>query len=272
MNLFQILEVRIYPWLGFVAVFLQSCSGGPVATMVNAESGLNNKNLITEIPSITLTKTDQLISTPFATPSPVPTMNSTSFQNTALPEEHYIMDISGHKQYFSLGCEASAAVDVAQYFGLTINEFEFQFRLPLSDNPDLGFVGSVNGPWGQIPPYAYGVHAGPVADLLTDYGLSAEGIKHFTLDQIKSEIVNGRPVIAWVIGNVVGGVPYEYTDKDGSKVVVAAYEHVIIITGFNKLKIRYMSNGNFYDTPYETFLNSWGILGNMAVIIKDQVK
>jgi hypothetical protein len=63
-------------------------------------------------------------------------------------------------------------------------EFEFQYTLPVSDNPDYGFVGNVNSPWGQVPPYAYGVHAGPVADLLNEYGIPAKAYKGYTLEQV----------------------------------------------------------------------------------------
>ncbi len=146
------------------------------------------------------------------------------------------------------------------------NEFEFQYRLPVSDNPDYGFVGSVNAPWGQVPPYGYGVYAGPVADLLNVYGIPAKAFKGYTLEQIKAKIAQDEPVITWVIGNVVGGVPSEYTDKEGRKTIVAAYEHVVIVTGYNENHIRYMSNGKFYDTPDEVFLNSWKVLGNMVIV------
>jgi hypothetical protein len=27
-----------------------------------------------------------------------------------------------------------------------------------------------------------------------------------------------------------------------------------------------MTNGKFYETPNEVFLNSWGVLGNMVVV------
>jgi len=73
-------------------------------------------------------------------------------------------------------------------------------------------------------------------------------------------------VIAWVIGNMVGGIPYEYTDKEGNKTTVAAYEHVVILTGYSLENIRYLNNGKFYEVPVDVFLNSWGILGNMAVL------
>ena len=183
------------------------------------------------------------------------------------PAQHYILNISGHKQYFPLGCEASAAKDWANYFHKDFNEFEFQYKLPVSDNPDLGFVGDVNSPWGQTPPYGYGVYAGPVADLLNAYAIPAKAHKGYTLEEVKAQLAQDRPVIAWVIGNMVGGVPAEYTDSRGNKVLVAAYEHVVILTGYNEKKIRYMTNGRFFETPNEVFLNSWGVLGNMVVTV-----
>ena len=191
--------------------------------------------------------------------------------SSQIPESHYIWDIWGHRQYFPIGCEASAANDWAWYFGVEINEFNFQMELPVSDNPDLGFVGSVDGPWGQVPPYAYGVHAAPVAQVLRDnYGMPARAAKGFTIDEIKREIASNQPVIAWVIGNCVGGIPYEYTDQMGNTVVVAAYEHVVIITGYNEDSLRYMNNGKFYDIQYEYFENSWSVLGNMVVYLADE--
>ena len=187
-----------------------------------------------------------------------------------LPDSHYIWDIWGHRQYFGLGCESAAVVDWAAYFDVPITEFLFQTRLPLSDNPDLGFVGSVEGPWGQVPPYAYGVHAAPIAELLrSQYEINAAGEKDLTIEDLKPELASGQPVIAWVIGNCVGGIPHEYIDKDGRSVTVAAYEHVVILTGYDEDSIRYMNNGKFYDIPYENFANTWGVLGNMAVYLAD---
>ena len=203
--------------------------------------------------------------TPLPTSTPL-ALQATSTPTPALPEEHYIRNINGHRQYFPLGCEAATAKDWANYFGKDFNEFVFQYKLPISDNPDLGFVGNVNSPWGQVPPYAYGVYAGPLAALLNAYGIPAKAYKGYSLDQIKAKIAGNKPVITWVIGNVVGGVPAEYTDAQGNKTIVAAYEHVVIITGYNKDHVRYMNNGRFYETPNQVFLNSWEVLGNMVVV------
>lgn len=187
-----------------------------------------------------------------------------------LPESHYIWNILGHRQFFPIGCEASAADDWAKYFGVEVNEFAFQVRLPISDNPDLGFVGDVNGPWGQVPPYAYGVHAGPVAQVLNEYyEMAAVGMKGFTTLELKEQIAAEKPVIAWVVANCTWSEPYEYTDKAGNKVITAPYEHVVIVSGYNETTIRYMNNGKFYDIPTEYFERTWSVLGNMVVYLDE---
>ncbi len=187
-----------------------------------------------------------------------------------IPNSHYIWNIWGHRQYFPIGCEASVADDWAKYFGVEVNEFKFQVVLPISDNPNLGFVGDVNGPWGQVPPYAYGVHAAPIAEVLqSHYGMPAADEKDFTIDALKAEIASGQPVIAWVIGNCTWSAPYYFIDKKGNSVVVAPYEHVVIVTGYDTDSIRYMNNGKFYDIPMEYFERSWAVLGNMVVYYAD---
>ncbi len=218
----------------------------------------------TLVPTITPTFTQTSTVTVTLTNTPVPT--DTETPQPTLPDSHYITDIRGHPQFFPLGCETSAAKDWANYFSRDFNEFEFQFRLPLSDNPDYGFVGDVNGPWGQTPPYAYGVYSGPIADLLNAYGIQAKAYKNYTLEQLKAKIAQNIPVIVWVIGNVIGGVPAEYTDSQRRTTIVAAYEHVVIVTGYSQDRIRYMNEGLFYEAPVSVFLNSWGVLGNMVVV------
>jgi len=193
-----------------------------------------------------------------------------AIQDGELPESHYIWNILGHRQFFPIGCEASAADDWAKFFGVEVNEFAFQVRLPISDNPDLGFVGDVNGPWGQVPPYAYGVHAGPVAGVLNEhYGINAVALKGFTTQELKDQIAADKPVIAWVVANCTWSEPYEYTDKEGNKVITAPYEHVVIVTGYDERSIRYMNNGKFYDIPTEYFERTWSVLGNMVVYLDE---
>lgn len=215
-------------------------------------------------PSATFTSSPTHTPTPAAQPTPLPSPIVTQIN---LPPSAMITGISGHEQIYELGCEASAAVDWAGYYDVLIYESTFQFALPLSDNPELGFVGNVTTDgWGQIPPHAYGVHAPPIAELLREYGLPALAVKGMTLEEVKAELAKGDPIIAWVIGNMVYSYPVKYIDKEGNAVTVAPYEHVVILTGYDETSITYMNNGLFYSVPTEVFLTSWGVLGNMAVI------
>lgn len=215
-------------------------------------------------PSPTLPPTPTTEITPVAQPSPQPDLIITEI---ALPASALISGISGHKQTYELGCEASAAVDWAGFYDVLIYESTFQFALPLSDNPELGFVGNVTTDgWGQIPPDAYGVHAPPIAELLRESGLPAQAVKGMTLEEVKAELAEGDPIIAWVIGNMVYSSPIKVFDRQGNAVIVAPYEHVVILTGYDETNITYMNNGNFFTVPIDVFLTSWGVLGNMAVI------
>ncbi|MEA4812516.1 MAG: C39 family peptidase [Anaerolineaceae bacterium] len=183
------------------------------------------------------------------------------------PESFYIKGIVGHDQTYALSCEASAAVDWANFFGTLIYESNFQAELPVSDNPDFGYVGvPTTKRWGQTPPYAYGVHAEPVAALLSEYGLPAQSKKNYTLEEVKQKISESKPVLIWIVGNMEYSVPVEYTDQQGRKSIVAPYEHAVILTGYDQYTVRYMNNGKFFDVPTDVFLTSWGVLGNMAVI------
>lgn len=227
------------------------------------------------IPTLAVTATvheELSVATPAVAPTGQTTPAAVSTYN--YPNSFYITSISGHRQAYSLGCEASTAVDWANYFGVSIIEYTFQVSLPHSDNPDFGFVGDVNSEWGQIPPYAYGVHSGPVADLLNEYGLPAKSVRGYTLEDVRQELSEGKPIIVWVIGKMEWSAPEIYIDSEGRTTTVAAYEHVVILTGYDVEAdtIRFMSNGVFYDVPTQTFLTSWGVLGNMAVIYDGEVE
>jgi hypothetical protein len=72
-----------------------------------------------------------------------------------------------------------------------------------------------------------------------------------------------------VIGNVwagFGGVPY--TASDGETLIVARYEHTVIITGYGPDSVTVIDNNLNYRVPLEQFLSSWGVLGNMVVVME----
>ena len=198
--------------------------------------------------------------------TPVPLLPK---EETTLPSKAHIDGLVGHPMLFSLDCEARSAVDIAGYFGVSIDEVDFLNRIPYTDDPETGYVGSYRDPAGSVPPNSYGVHAGPVADVLKSYGVNAHARKNMSLDELKREIADGRPVIAWVVGSVQPGWPISYTaPSTGNTTVVAPYEHTVIVVGYDQYYLTIQDTWKVYQRTYDQFTTSWSVLGNMAITIK----
>jgi uncharacterized protein YvpB len=201
---------------------------------------------------------------PTATDIPLPTDTP---HPSGLPGSARLAGFIGHAQFYNLDCESRSAVDFARYLGNDLVETTFLNQLPQSDDPNKGFVGSYNDPVGQIPPDSYGVYADPIADLLTSLGTPAQGISSFTWNQVRKEIANGRPVIVWVIYGIESGTPIEYVvPSDGSTVIVAHYEHTVIVIGYTSDTVTVMDGASRYSVSLSQFLDSWSVFGYLAVI------
>jgi uncharacterized protein YvpB len=211
--------------------------------------------------------------TPLPTDTPYPTDTPDPFQpppveNAFPPEEASINSIEGHAQLYTLDCESRSAVDMAAYFGVFIDENEFLNRLPLSDDPNEGFVGNYWDPRGQIPPASYGVYAGPIAALLREYGLNAYAASGLSWETIRNEIAYGRPVMAWVINNTYPGAPVSYTPSNGNTTTVAHFQHTVLVIGYTPSYAVILDGDIVYWRTIDQFLDSWSVLGNMAVLIQ----
>ncbi len=201
----------------------------------------------------------------FATISENPAPPTPTPPPPSLPSSRILSGITGRPQALPLDCESRSAVDWAKTFGYNIDELEFFYQLPHSDNPDKGFVGSVYGAWGQIPPNPYGVHAEPVAEVLRDYGVQAYAHRPLSWDGLRNEVANGRPVFVWIIGSIDNGIPVYYTPSDGLHTIVARYEHTVVVTGYTSNLVYYLNGGTIYTVSVSQFLDSWSALGNMAI-------
>ena len=184
------------------------------------------------------------------------------------PDQAYISGVVGHAQSLSLSCESRSAADWAAFWGVNASELEILNRLPRSDNPNDGFVGNPNDDWGYTPPYSYGVHADPIARGLRALGLDAHAGTGLSWEEIRAEVGAGRPVIVWVIGQIYSGDSKTYKSEDGQNVRVAAFEHTMILIGYDQKTVHLVDafTGLTVSHSLENFLDSWSVLGNMAVI------
>jgi uncharacterized protein YvpB len=90
-------------------------------------------------------------------------------------------------------------------------------------------------------------------------------VRHFTLDKLKSELANNRPVIVWVVGHVEPGRGTLY-QINGETVTVARYEHTVIVIGYDEKNVTIQDGKHVYKRAYDTFRQSWSVLENMAII------
>jgi len=187
----------------------------------------------------------------------------------ALPATATINGVVGHAQGYSLSCEARSAADLAAFWGVYVSETQILWALPESDNPEQGFVGNPNEAWGNIPPSGYGVYAWPIADVLDGFGLQAEGLNHLSWDDLRRQVSGGNPVIVWIIGQMWTGTPLHYETPDGNTTIVAAFEHTMILTGYSPDTVQVIDaySGQYQTYPLNVFLDSWSVLGNMAVFV-----
>ena len=235
-------------------------------------------------------------STPSDTPTSIPTFTSTNIPDipthtsTSLPEdpppqpeppeedddvvvwppdEASVSGVPGHSMHYRLDCETRSAIDLAGFFGVNIDHEGFLASLPYTDDPETGYVGHYNDPAGSIPPYSYGVHAPPVADLLRQYGVNATAHRYFSFDRLKEEIASGRPVMVWVVGSAQYGTPVEYTaESTGNTTIVAAYEHTVLITGYGPHYITIQDGWSIYQRNINQFIRSWETLGSQAITVQ----
>jgi uncharacterized protein YvpB len=224
--------------------------------------------------TVTLTPTPTETPTPTATFTPVPPTQTPLPTNTpappsVLPSEAYITDISGYPQITNLDCEARTAVDMAAYFGIYIPEMDFISLLPVSDNPNEGFVGSIYDEKGHVPPLSYGVHAAPVAALLRAYGLNAWDRNWMDFETIQREVASGRPVMVWVIGNVwLSNGTETYVSSSGASVTVAYWEHTVLVIGYDPEHVTVLDGDLIYERPIPKFMDSWSVLGFMGIVVE----
>jgi len=178
--------------------------------------------------------------------------------------ESALLGVPLHRQSYPLSCEAAAASMVAAFFGVPLSEEEVIAALPRHENPNRGFRGDIDGLPGGIEDY--GVHAGPIQELLTARGLKAEPVEG-GLEGIRRALQAGHPVIAWVTYRLWEQKPMEIELTDGTRVKVVPYEHTVVVAGYNADGLWALDpyDGERQLLPWAEFERSWQYLDQMAL-------
>lgn len=176
--------------------------------------------------------------------------------------------VKGEAQQRSLSCESRSACDLLAHYGRPMDEDAFRLGIPITDNPDTGFVGDVDGPGGQLPPAGYGVHAEPLAGRLEEVGFAAHAVRGMSLDTLRTHLAEGRPVIVWATSQLDAPPPVTMRDARGRRFVAARGEHTFLAVGYEPGRILLVDSatGRERAVPFARFDASWAVLGRQAVV------
>ena len=147
------------------------------------------------------------------------------------------LDVPFHRQERALSCEIATLRMALNYYGLRVSETELLAKLPFETNssrllgniwgdPDVGFVGNING---RMPNSGYGVYEDPIALIANQYR-EAKALRGTTLATILQEVASGRPVIVW--GYISSGKDISWQTPEGKQIKAVYGEHTRVVTGF----------------------------------------
>lgn len=153
---------------------------------------------------------------------------------------YFKLDATPILQYPELptGCEVTSLATVLNFYDCDVDKtYLAEYYLEQGEigdtNPFNAFVGS---PFSEN---AYGCYSDVIKNTalgyINDYGLdlNVKNISKLDLPQLLKYVENGQPVIFWATMNLAK--PYESTvwQIDGSTVVWYAYEHCMVLLGFD---------------------------------------
>lgn len=153
---------------------------------------------------------------------------------------YFKLDIIPVLQYPELptGCEITALTTVLNYYNCNVDksylaEYYLEQGSIGQTNPHDAFIGS------PFSDEAYGCYSDVIVNTaqsyINDYGVDLEvkNISKLDFPQLLNYVKNGQPVIFWATMNLKK--PYESTVWliDGEKVPWYAYEHCMVLIGFD---------------------------------------
>jgi uncharacterized protein YvpB len=182
------------------------------------------------------------------------------------PESYMIDGFVSHARTYQLDSEAQTASDLASFYGYAIEPMSILNALPLTDDPNPGFVGYYDDA-PSLPPNSYGVYQEPLAEVLQAQGIPAIGLASLGMDGLKNYLRSGIPVMCWVIGQTQSGNAISYTPSSGKTTTVAQYMNTVTVVGYDGQNITIWDNGQKYNRPIAEFESSWSVLGYRNLVI-----
>lgn len=175
-------------------------------------------------------------------------------------------------------CNITATSMVLNYKGVSKGVYDVFSEIPkdptkrdkeknIWGDPDAGYVGDASGPDG------YGVHWGPVSQVLSNNGVNNSVKSGMSLSQLASEIEAGNPVIIWWWNGVNSPDWETWKTPSGKEVRGLSGMHSEVVVGYNgsvENPISFIVNdprGSKKTVNSSNFQYLWSFFGNTGVVV-----
>ncbi|MGI8688844.1 MAG: C39 family peptidase [Thermomicrobiales bacterium] len=182
------------------------------------------------------------------------------------PTSHTIEAMPIVGQVWNLTCEYAATSAATALLGQTITQQTFVDEIGFDANPNKGFRGRLNGPWGGTTDY--GVYPAPILSVLQQRGFAHSYSFRGNPDMLRAALSNDHPVVVWLVGTFGAATRTEAT-SDGEQFFLVPYEHAMTAYGYTESSIMLMDPGtaSYRTVSWQTFTHAWMQLDGMALIV-----
>jgi uncharacterized protein YvpB len=211
--------------------------------------------------------------TPAPSPTPMlPAQTPTRPAFANLPAACHVETPSNlGRMRYPLDCEVTALWYLVQthphYRGL-VNRDALYNALVHHENPDKGFRGDMRAARPGNSDSNYGLHARALVEVGQRAGIPLQVIR--SVRDVKQRLCQGEPAIAWM--RSAGGrqnplLVRSYRDGDGVPYYTIAYEHAVLVTGYDPETVTYRdpSNGQLYAMTWQQFEQEIRLFGKQMV-------
>lgn len=170
-----------------------------------------------------------------------------------------------YQQQRSLSCEYASLHIATTMLGDPISEYAFDDLVPQSDNPHLGYRGSIVGEWGNTDDY--GVYSGPLQKALQPVGFHGETF-YGDSRRLRGELDLERPVIVWLGFWGESGSHDEYS-ADGRRFQLTPGMHVLVVYGYSESTVFLTDPGTavLREYSWQEFERLWQVMDRMALSV-----
>ncbi|HEY8291425.1 MAG TPA: C39 family peptidase [Thermomicrobiales bacterium] len=169
-------------------------------------------------------------------------------------------------QWWNLTCEYAATSAATAYYGEAITQQEFVEEIGFDANPNKGFRGRLDGPWGGTRDY--GIYPAPILHILQQRGFAHSYGVHGTADMLRAALAKDHPVVVWLVGTF-GTAPRVDATSDGESFFLVPYEHAMTAYGYTESSVMLMdpSIASYRTMPWQIFMDAWMQLDGMALVV-----